>query len=379
MQIDMHYYGTYCMARAAGMSRDSAQVAASCAQYVDDNVATRPVAFKDGARLARVPTAHHVADEIKNIQPDDQRNVWVPFHFLPGNEPGANGNSEYEELLKCRKDSEPARFMIEHVVDRAAMDPLALERVGITAHVFADTFSHYGFAGVSSRNNKVAADSFQFPGANPELVEFLNNKRQEFVKRFTDKVPLLREAVERPNWWTSFTAGVKSLFAEGVTGALGHGGVATYPDLPYLVWGFRYESSEAAQRDNPASFLDACAALHDFFTQVLAQRTEFAGGPARPFADIRPAVDRILRLQGGSDARAEAWRKAARDGDLFTAAEEIPPYLGDDWSKWLANADGKVSSEEALDHPACRFHLAANAHRSWVLHDMLPARNLLVA
>ena len=29
------------------------------------------------------------------------------------------------------------------------------------AHVYADTFSHYGFSGVSSRNNKVDGSSFE--------------------------------------------------------------------------------------------------------------------------------------------------------------------------------------------------------------------------
>jgi len=36
MQEDMHYYGTYAMARAAGLKAAHAKVIAYAAQYVDD-------------------------------------------------------------------------------------------------------------------------------------------------------------------------------------------------------------------------------------------------------------------------------------------------------------------------------------------------------
>jgi hypothetical protein len=377
MQMDMHYFGTYAMARAAGMSRDAAQVAASAAQYVDDNVARTPVVLTDGARLARVPTAHHVSDEISNIQPDDQRNVWVPFHFLPGIEPGAGGLGDYEELLKCRKNSEPARWMIDWVVANVASDTLALERVGVTAHVYADTFSHYGFAGVSSQHNKVDATSFRFSGLEPEVAELLHNKAKDFFRRFGEKTPLFRHAGKTSRWWAWF----KSLFAETVTGALGHGAVATYPDLPYLSWSFAYEHPTRIpeSRNNTDTFLEACAALYDFFRRVAEVRDDFTEGTARPFEEIKAAVVEVLACRGDSDERAKAWCDAAAAGKLFAAPETIPPYLGDDWSKWLDVAENTVTSTQALDHPACRFHLAANAHRSWVLHELLPARNLLVA
>ncbi|HTH18248.1 MAG TPA: DUF6765 family protein [Magnetospirillum sp.] len=364
MQIDMHYFGTYAMARAAGMSREHAQIAASAAQYVDDNVQDHPVVLKDGARLARTPTAHHLGDEIANIDPDDQRDVWVPFHFLPGNEASPTGDNDYTERLKCRKNSEPALVMIEEVVGRVALDPLGLERVGVTAHVFADTFSHYGFSGVSSRRNRVDGDSFRFQGLEPDMEKLLRNGHKSFLARFGHKL-----------------ADVKSWVAETVTDGLGHGAVATYPDLPYLSWGFDYEfpTRIPENRNNRDSFLEACAALHHFFTRVVAQRGDFAEGTARPFASISDAVVEILSVKGDSGERAAAWQRAAQTGRLFTQAEHIPTYLGDEWTQWLEEADGKADSDEALKQPACRFHLAANAHRSWVLHELLPSRNLLVA
>lgn len=366
MQIDMHYYGTYCMARAAGMARDKAQIAATAAQYVDENVQRAPVTFTDGARLARTPTAHHMTDEKSNIDPDDQRDVWVPFHFLPGNDASPKGDSHYGERLKCRKDSEPARAMVLEVLERLPGDTQGLERLGVTAHVYADTFSHFGFSGVSSSRNSVVGSSFRFPAADPETTENLHGIAKKFFSRFKKEASVI--------------AGIKSWFAETATASLGHGSVATYPDLPYLAWGFDYEETgDKEDRDNHANFLDACESLYGLFARAVEQRPDFGEGKARPFAEIRDTVAQILATQGDGDARIDAWKQAAAAGALFDQAEDIPDYLGDDWTKWLENAEDTISSDEALDHPACRFHLAANTHRSWVLHELLPSRNLLVA
>ena len=182
MQIDMHYYGTYAMARAAGLSAGTCQTVATAAQFVDDNVARSNVDFRDGARIDAEATAHHVAD-LDNIKAEDQRRVWVPFHFLPGNE-----GEGYTEKLKCRKDSAVAREMIDHHLDRADR-AFAEALMGIAAHVYCDTFSHYGFSGVSSRGNKVKNDSFEFGGdLDPEIRDYISGKAAGFL-RYCDAKP----------------------------------------------------------------------------------------------------------------------------------------------------------------------------------------------
>lgn len=99
MQVDMHYYGTYAMARAAGLAPDDCRVIATAAQFVDDNAGKDSISFKDGARVDVDATAHHALD-VANLDPEDQRNVWIPFHFIPG-----NARAEYTERLICRRDS----------------------------------------------------------------------------------------------------------------------------------------------------------------------------------------------------------------------------------------------------------------------------------
>ena len=67
--------------------------------------------------------------------------------------------------------------LIDHYLDLQDR-PFALELIGLIAHVYADTFSHAGFSGVSSRRNKVDAASLHghtllrelLPGHKPILV-----------------------------------------------------------------------------------------------------------------------------------------------------------------------------------------------------------------
>ena len=98
MQSDMHYYGVYCLARAAGIKKSSAKVIAYASQYVDDSRIQEITDNEDGSKIISVATAHHAAD-MKNIDRNDQRYIWVPFHFLSC----GKGDSFTEKLL-CRKN-----------------------------------------------------------------------------------------------------------------------------------------------------------------------------------------------------------------------------------------------------------------------------------
>src|ERR1700730_9935352 len=85
MDIDMHYYGTYALARAAGLTADAAVSIATAAEFVDDSTETEVIVHPQGARFRGEATAHHPTALVPINDLDDQINVWVPFHFLPGN------------------------------------------------------------------------------------------------------------------------------------------------------------------------------------------------------------------------------------------------------------------------------------------------------
>ena len=85
MQIDMHYYGVYAMARLAGLRPEAAGTIATASQYVDDAVEAEIQHHEKGNKLAPIVTAHRIIEIVENRDVNDQPFVWVPFHFFPGN------------------------------------------------------------------------------------------------------------------------------------------------------------------------------------------------------------------------------------------------------------------------------------------------------
>jgi hypothetical protein len=362
MQIDMHYYGTYAMARAAGLKKKAATIVATAAQFVDDNAEKESIEFKDSGRLDAQATAHHSLN-IKNIDEEDQRQIWVPFHFLPGNK----GDSFTERLI-CRMNSPIVKGMIDYNLSHLNM-PYALHLAGVTAHVYADTFSHYGFSGISSRRNRVKNDSFEFSrDLNPETRDYINGKAESFKKKYP------REGGGLVN--------IKSWIAEKFSGALGHGAVVTFPDRPYLVWRFTYEKPKADSkwRKNPVTFLKGAHALHELFRRTAKERPDFADGKFKKFSSIESTVKDILSLQAKKEDRIQEWQRAAQDGILFaTGKEKIPVYKADDWLEQRKSLDGRKDSKLALASNVFRFYQAASVHRNHVLRTLLPKYGLVVA
>ncbi len=374
MQIDMHYYGAYAMARSAGLDREAARVVATSSQFVDDNVAKDHVTFRDGSRIDTEATAHHPVD-LSNRDERDQRRVWVPFHFIPG-----NIGATYTERLKCRMDSELAREMRDHHLtysDRA----FALHLLGIATHVYADTFSHYGFSGVSSRGNKVDNDSFRFH----EDVEGADDSVAALPPRTKDYVTEKATAFfQKRGAHGGLLTNIQSWLAEEASGALGHGSVATLPDRPYLVWSFDYERPDAvagirSARNNPVTFLAGCRALHGMFRRFARLRPGLDAGDGRDFEAIAPRVREILLIQADKAERIAAWRDAARAGALFGKnGEEIPDYEGESWNARWEELDGGDDYGTAMDTHIWRFYQAASLHRTYVLRDLLPKHGLIV-
>jgi hypothetical protein len=235
MQTDMHYYATYAMARSAGFREDIAQAIATAAEYVDDSDRL-DVTCKDGFEIHAEPTAHHPTNMKDNTDPKDQKRTWVPFHFIPGGK-----GATLDEKLVCTTDSDFARAVVAHALDNLG-HRFSVLLLGILAHSYVDTFSHYGFSGIASDVNKVRPDSFKFE-CSDALNATLGNRIQHFIARYAIG-PFANSLVK-----------------------LGHGSVATYPDQPFLTWEFTYAAPPrpSGRRENQKTFLAGCRRLHEVF------------------------------------------------------------------------------------------------------------------
>ena len=370
MQADMHYYGTYAMARAAGLSIKNAKIIAYAAQYVDDSTAKDSEVHPDGGMFQTVATAHSNSEAIANAAIDqaEQRRVWVPFHFFPGNQ----GNTLSEKLV-CQKNSALAREMVDNHVRHALSDKCQykLSLMGITAHVYADTFSHYGFSGVSSSQNKVDGSSFEMDVKDPEVKAYIMGKLSGFFAKYPPRFIL-----------TNYRR-IASGGASAATGALGHGAVGTYPDRPFLRWRFKFLKDNGQftpWRDNKETFLEGCEKLHEMFCQY-ANGANRVATQQMQFSDIKAKVAEIISLEAAKDERIKAWRAAIESGALFPKVdgeEEASFYSEHEWEQQKDFFDELPTSAHMIDKDVYKFHQAATYHRDYTLKQLLPKCKIAV-
>ncbi len=354
MQSDMHYYGTYVLARTAGIKRPVARVIASAAEYVDDAILDSNVQMEDGRHMLAEITAHKSID-YKNADPDDQRRVWLPFHFLPG----GSGQS-IDEKIVCGKDSPIAREMVRRNQDIARTAAYGHHLIGITAHVYADTFAHYGFIGANHPHNGVKDGSLKTQTDSEDIQNYI---------------------------WKKAKGMFTNILASAISDAfpLGHGAVATFPDRPYLRWEYRRdEDGGHVVRDNRKDFLQGSKALYDMFKNYAAAMPQAADPVGlRSWEEIRPVVQDILAIEADKAGRVQAWKNAMKAGILTPASESIPGYLGGKWTKdieeWHFRPSRAPAVGELVKSDVHLFYRAARTHRNMIITDLLPEKGILAA
>jgi hypothetical protein len=349
MQEDMHFYGVYALARSAGINAETARIIAYASQFVDDAIFDEEIILPDQRAILPTMTSHKPID-YQNTIPGDQWRVWVPFHFLPGNQ---SESGTFIEKMVCRKDSYPARRML-----RNAVDPRNNRHwpylIGIAAHVYADTFAHFGFIGIAHPWNRVKSESIvasNFHSAS--ILQYIKAKFEDFKTRFA------------------------SDFAEMIP--VGHGPVATYPDRPYLKWRFEYEDGSHdpadTDRDNVSHFLEGCKGLYDFFYEY-SRRNPYVQDSINPrgWDSISRNVERILGRAAPREERIRSWKEAISSGQ-FCHVTEVDRKIRYDPDLWKPREARGRSGENSDPH---RFFRAAWSHRNYVLHELLPEIGLLL-
>lgn len=354
MQIDFHHAVTYIACRLGGLDRTQAATVAHAAQYVDDATNDGPIDFSDGERYVRVTSAHKTLDTA-NADRADNRLVWVPFHFLPGNKP-TNAVNPWEAFIRrmaCQPDSEPARQMIDDCIVRQDL-PFALHRFGIALHTYADTWAHQQFVGIICDFNKIAHVAIE---ADPAYAS------DPIFDQLTDGTMQLK----------AFIAGHLPV---------GHAGAVTYPDMPFLKWSFTRENEEIVPRDNPSDFLQATRALFNAVRRYVARNKNLSDVDL-PAADAQ-LIEHMLRstLAIDGEDRHTAWLMAIRNGKFSFGSEEVS-YIEQGEQSWKMIALGADPDEESGDEVFERrpdflesdwkhFHDAVQYQRLYILHDLLP-------
>jgi hypothetical protein len=275
MQIDFHHGVTYVVARLAGFQHVEADIIAYCAQYVDDATNSGLIQFDNGCSFSRISSAHKMLD-YRNFQELANHRVWIPFHFLPGNgglSAGENLALAMDRKLICKPNSYVAQDLVRECIAQRN-DPYALHRLGVTMHVYVDTWAHQGFSGINHQLNDVI-----------ELLDGDGNRDISLMDRLAS-------------------------FFIGEALPIGHGTVLSNPDKPFLRWGYINHNGDRIMRDNPSDYLEAAQHLFMTFQRYRLGDAE-ADVPRLPEADRQQIASLFETLtQAKGHERHEAWLSA---------------------------------------------------------------------
>lgn len=364
MQIDFHHGATYVIARYAGFDHPQAEIIAYCSQYVDDATNSGTLTFDVGAMYHHISSSHNTFD-YSNFDELSNHQVWIPFHFLPGNgqnPAGENPDGGFIEKLICLPDSPIAQEMVRECIVNNNK-PYSLHRLGITLHVYADTWAHQGFAGVIHKVNDIHALDENGNQDNDFLA-----KKTHFFKGIIDQVT--------------------GRFI-GDTLPLGHGAALSLPDQPFLKWSYSDYKGQVVKRDNTALFLDAadnmCKAMQRY--QLNNPDALVKGLPQSGKDKIKALFLSLTNEEG--DVRNQEWLDKIGSGYFDFTAVKLD-YQAKGYESWKYNALKTTKLTESitdifpyndsfLKSDWKMFHDALQAHHFFVIHDLLPKYGICAA
>jgi hypothetical protein len=357
MNIDFHYGVVYVVARAAGLSEDDAGTVAHACQYVDDATTPGILIFQGGETYERFASAHSMYD-YHNAEDSMNRVVWAPFHFLPGGE-----GPTLDEKAVCRCNSDVAKDIVRAAIRRKGIDN-ALHRLGVTLHVYVDTWAHQGFSGIESDYNRISH--------------------------------LRAEDCTPEQWWQRVDDFTKHLENDVVSDALsrffplGHGAALHYPDQPWAVWSYVNGKGHEVHRDNLPQFIEAadwaCKAVQGF----IAGDERFEAFPGLSHA-VREALRNLLTFnrEDDPDVRLEKLCDALLAGEIADLRGSVPKYIAKGEGSWKHLATGLVAKDDTGARPVHgptfensdyrHFHDAVKEHRFVVTQQILPAVGVRIA
>ena len=297
MNIDFHHAVTYVLARLAGFCCEDADIIAYSAQYVDDAVIDRLVHFKNGATFKPLCSAHKMLD-YRNFDSLANHTVWLPFHFLPGNAglpEGEGRDLDFIDKIICFPNSYIAQDMVKECI-RNSREPNGLHRLGVTMHVYADTWAHQGFAGVQNVVN---------------VVGYLHDDK--ISKTLLTKL-------------SSFFEDLFELQASAFVGTsmpLGHGPVLSYPDRPYLTWRYKNYNGVVIERTNWSNCLEAAENMFLVMKRFQLDNPEaevegLSKGALAKFSSLFKEI-----IDDDPEARHQEWLKIIKKGEFDFGSETL--------------------------------------------------------
>ena len=245
MQIDFHYYATYCAAYIAGYSHEECLAVCYSAQFVDCCTRTLLSTIKAPDSAATTQLQLEMMDartDIVGLQ--DITRIWASFHFLPRDLRAEVGKGPRIYKAKYRLICGPNGDLLVKTVELAKEK--SLQAVGLAMHVLADTWAHQYFAGTPSQviNNT----DYWFYELIPEGDSFKDRS-----------ITFRHNPTEKDDLDKGIYTNTVYQFQESSVMSLGHGRAGHLPDYSFMRYKYlpAWGDYEVIIKDNPSDYYKA--------------------------------------------------------------------------------------------------------------------------
>ncbi len=357
MQIDFHYYATYCAAFLAGYSHEESLDIAYSAQFVDHCSRTLLAKIKGPSHAATTQLQLELMDARTDpVGLQDITRIWSAFHFLP--------KDLYAEKKKCSKAYRdkyrlicgPNGDLVGKTVELAKDKPL--QSVGIAMHVLADTWAHAYFAGT------------------PSLV--INNTNYVFSELipdgdgFAEKQITFRHKASAPDDLEN-SIYTNSLYqrSEHAIMNLGHGRAGHLPDYSFARYKYlpAWGEYEEILKDNPNDYKNAFAQMIYAMKYIRGVHPSFETNVYDREA-VAPWEDRIAKIIEKRQLIAcDDWKALGEE----LSGQPIADYAIDRYFEEYTSSSKEHRDETFLG----RFIRGAIAHKGMVIDEIFRSKNLL--
>ena len=357
MQLDFHYYATYCAALIAGYDHDESLRIAYCAQFTDCCTEMLLNKIKGPKAAATTQSQSELANSGSDVFTlQNITRIWASFHFLPADLKADRERCSRRFLAKYRMICGPNGPLLADTVELAKGK--SLEAAGLALHVLADTWAHRYFAGTPSL--AINNTNYYFYEIIPEGEGF-TEKKVDFNHN-----PSSKDIVENGYYTNSVYQGTENSVMN-----LGHGRAGHLPDYSFAR--YRYMPSWGEYReivkDNPSDYLHAFTQMIYALRYLRGDHESFETGrydviQADPW--INEITDIICRRQ--LDASAD-WKAL---GEKISGCE-IEAFDREKYQQEYIDADKNSKDDTVLG----RFILAALAQKSMVTNRIYNSGNKL--
>ena len=357
MQMDFHYYATYCAAYLAGYSHEESLAAAYSAQLVD--CCSRTFLKKIRGPMAAATTQLQL--EMMDANTDlfglqDITRIWASFHFLPADLYAQKARCGRRYLRKYRLICGPNGALLADTVELArGMGP---EAAGIAMHVLADTWAHRYFAGTPSLviNNT----NYYFY----EIIPGEDGFRERAVK--FNHNPMSADDPDQGIYTATLYQGNENSVMN-----LGHGRAGHFPDYSFARYRYLPAWGEYREivKDNPSDYYQAFCQMVYALKSLRMPDGHFETGQYA-WEEVLPLEKQIRQILEIRQSDACAGWKAL--GERLSG-EEIPDFDEDRYQNEYMEAKGAEKDETFLG----RFLIAALAQKSMVTNRIYQSGSLL--